>query len=83
MHVSIENVALFILTATHCSTDHSIIIIIILRGVVLDFMCMSVLSVCMSVFHMHVCYPWKLEGSTGSSGTGDTESCEPPVGGGN
>lgn len=41
------------------------------------FMCTSVLSACMYVYHVHAQCPWIPEGGIRSSGTGVPHGCEP------
>jgi hypothetical protein len=44
----------------------------------IDFMCISVLSACISVYHMHVLYVQRSEAGTESSGSRVIDRCDPP-----
>lgn len=42
------------------------------------FVCMNILSICLSVYHMHAWHLWKPEEKVGFLGTEIAEDCELP-----
>jgi hypothetical protein len=48
------------------------------EGLFIYLMCISVLSACMCMFHVHDYCPWRLGKGIRSLGTGVTDGCEPP-----